>query len=111
MSDRRKTGDQRKPIAETDLEAVVDLLRRGFPSRPQACWVEGFRRLAQRPLVPGASRFGYMLRHGERPVGTILMSTSMVPAQDALVRRCNLSSWYAEPEFRNFASLLVTTVV
>jgi len=111
MSDRRKAGVQRRAIEDADLDQVVALLRRGFPSRSRSYWVEGFRRQAQRPLVPGAPRYGYMLRSGAVPVGTILMSTSMVPERDTLVRRCNLASWYVEPEFRNFGSLLVTTVL
>ena len=111
MSDRRKAGVQRKAIEEADLESVVALLRRGFRSRSRSYWVEGFRRQAQRPPVPGAPRFGYMLRSGAVPVGTILMSSAMVPERDTLIRRTNLSSWYVEPQFRNFGSLLVTTVL
>ncbi len=110
MSDR-KAGVARKAIEEADLESVVALLRRGFPSRSQSYWVDGFRRLAQRAPVPGAPRFGHMLRSGAAPVGTILMTTAMVPERDTLVRRTNLSTWYVEPAFRNFGSLLVTTVL
>jgi hypothetical protein len=111
MSDRRKAGVQRRAIEETDLEAVVALLRRGFPSRPESFWVEGLRRMAQRPSVPGAQKFGYMLCQGEVPVGSILMSTSLVPVQHGSVRRCNLAAWYVEPRYRNIGSLLVTSAL
>jgi len=73
MSEPRKAGVQRRAIEEADLDQIVALLRRGFPTRSQSFWVEGIRRLAQRPPVPGAPRFGYMLRHDATPVGTILM--------------------------------------
>src|SRR5258707_903772 len=108
MSDRRKAGVSRKAIEEADLESVAALLSRGFPSQSKSFWLEGFRRVAQRPPVPGAPKFGYMLKHGEVPVGTILMSTSMVRSPHGLSRRCNLAAWYVEPRYRNYGSLLVT---
>jgi hypothetical protein len=61
--------------------------------------------------VPGAPKFGYMLKHGEVPVGTLLMLTSMVRSPRGLSARCNLAAWYVEPRYRNYGSLLVTTVV
>src|SRR5581483_5332559 len=111
MSDRRKAGVSRKAIEEADFESVAALLSRGFPSKSTSFWLDGLRRLAERPHVPGAPKFGYMLKHGDVPVGTILMSTSMVRSAHGLSRRCNLSAWYVEPRYRNYGSLLVTTAL
>jgi len=40
-----------------------------------------------------------------------LMFFSNVTTRTGTILRCNLSSWYVEPEFRNFGSLLVTTAI
>ncbi len=47
-----------------------------------------------------------MLEHHGRPVGVLLLISGPVRPGDN--RRCNPSSWYVEPEYRAFASLLVS---
>jgi len=95
-----------REIGEADLEAIADLLRRGFVGRSRHYWVQGLRRQAARAVPPGYPRFGYVLDHEGAPVGVLLLIyTSRGAGADADIR-CNLSSWYVEPAFRNYAPML-----
>lgn len=91
-------------IADGDLAAVADLLHRGFPGRPKRYWQDGLARQRVAPVPPGCPRYGYLLADGEVPVGALLL---LFAADDHGQVRCNLSSWYVEPAFRAFASLLL----
>jgi hypothetical protein len=91
-------------IEEHDIGAVVDLLVRGFPVRKREYWLRGLRRQATRPLPTDCPRYGYLLEHAGTPVGVILLLSA---AMDSGGVRCNLSSWYVEPEFRGHASFLI----
>jgi hypothetical protein len=111
-----------REITETDIDAVADLLARGFHWRPRAYWMQGLRRQAAREVPEGYPRFGYMVDHEGLPVGVLLLIYSTREddnAQDDNARKntasadgatgaiyCNLSSWYVEPPFRNYAALL-----
>lgn len=92
-----------------DLGAVAELLARGFPDRSPAFWRRALERLAGHPTPPGYARFGYVLEAGTALVGVLLtIHTDLGPR---LGIRCNLSSWYAEPGFRAFATMLVSAAV
>jgi hypothetical protein len=69
----------------------------------------GLRRQAGRDVPTGFPRFGYMLDLEGRPVGVLLL---IYTARDidggATSIRCNLSSWYVDPAFRNYAPMLTT---
>jgi len=97
-----------RQIDAGDLAAVAELLERGFPNRNQAFWQHALKELARREPPAGLPKYGYLLETGGRPVGAILMICSAVRAGDTLAPRCNLSSWYVEPAFRTYASLLVS---
>ena len=95
-----------REITEADIDAVADLLTRGFFGRSRDYWVQGLRRQATRDVPAGYPRFGYMLDQDGLPVGVLLLLYS-VRADDAETAiYCNLSSWYVEPPFRNYAPLL-----
>ncbi len=94
-----------RPIAEADLPAVVDLLVKGFADRTADYWRVGLARLAARPVPAGCPRYGIVLENGGRLVG-ILLTLWDDGARHGGVPRCNLSSWYVEPEFRAQAPLL-----
>lgn len=97
-----------RQIAESDLDAIADLLARGFPGRRRSFWTEGLARVAASPPAAGLPRFGFLLEHASAPVGVILtLCRESRDANDAPYMRCNLSSWYVEPAFRGYASLLV----
>jgi len=97
-----------REIAEADIEAVADLLARGFYGRSRDYWLNGLQRQAARQGPEGYPRFGYMLDHDGRPVGVLLLIYSFREAEGGAAIHCNLSSWYVEPAFRSYAALLIS---
>jgi hypothetical protein len=95
-----------REIADADLEAVAELLTRGFIGRPRQYWLQGLRRQAAGRVPDGYPRFGYMLDHDGMPVGVLLLLYSARNSGSETTIVCNLSSWYVEPAFRNYAPLL-----
>jgi len=81
-----------REILESDLDAIGDLLTRGFVHRRREYWLGGLRRQATRSLPSGVPRYGYLLENQGVPVGCLLMvySTRIVDGQAALF--CNLSN-------------------
>lgn len=96
-----------REIADADLPAIAALLTKGFPFRSNDYWRRGLARHAQRARPAGYPAFGYCLDHGGRPVGVILLLFSELTKEDGNVIRCNVSSWYVEPEYRMFGSQMV----
>jgi hypothetical protein len=99
---------RRRQIQEADLGAVAGLLARGFRFRSKSYWLRGLARMGARPVPAGCPRYGLLLESESRIIGAILTIYSNVPAEGAATIRCNLSSWYVEPEFRGYASLLAS---
>ena len=95
-----------REINEADIDSVADLLTRGFAGRSREYWMQGLRRQAGREVPQGYPRFGYMLDHQGGPVGVLLLLYSLRPCDGELAIHCNLSSWYVEPAFRNYAPML-----
>jgi hypothetical protein len=95
-----------REITSTDLDAIADLLARGFGGRPRDYWMAGLRRQAERDVPKGYPRFGYMLDHDGMPAGVLLLIYTDRGDSNAPEIRCNLSSWYVEPAFRNYAPML-----
>jgi hypothetical protein len=93
-----------RQIGEADIGAVADLLTRGFVGRRRDYWLAGLRRQAVRAMPQNYPRFGYMLERNGTPVGVLLLLYTA--RGDGSEIRCNLSSWYVEPESRNYAPLL-----
>lgn len=95
-------------IEDTDAERVVGLLTRGF-ALPRRFWEDVIAYLATRAVPPGAPRFGLLLESDGAAVGAILQIFSSLPASEGApaTLRCNVSSWYVDPEFRSYAPLLV----
>ncbi|MEA2917675.1 MAG: hypothetical protein QOJ15_9756, partial [Bradyrhizobium sp.] len=88
------------------MDAVAELLTRGFAGRSRDYWMRGLRRQAAREVPNGYPRFGFMLHHDGVPVGVLLLLySSRITAAEPTIQ-CNLSSWYVEPAFRNYAPLL-----
>ena len=88
------------------MDAVAELLTRGFVGRSLEYWMQGLQRQAACEVPDGYPRFGYMLHNDGRPVGVLLLlyTSRMIGAETAI--QCNLSSWYVEPAFRNYAPML-----
>jgi hypothetical protein len=99
---------QRRQIQEADLGAVAELLAHGFRLRRKSYWLRGLARMGTRTVPAGYPRYGLLLEEKGRIVGAILTIYSSVPAAGGFAIRCNLSSWYLEPEFRGYAPLLAS---
>jgi hypothetical protein len=95
-----------REISETDIDAVADLLTRGFYGRPRDYWMQGLRRQAEREVPAGYPRFGYMIDNSGVPAGVLLLLYSVRSDGAESAIYCNLSSWYVEPAFRNYAPML-----
>lgn len=68
--------------------------------------MQGLHRQAAREVPNGYPRFGYMLDNDGAVAGVLLLLyTSRGDGSDAAIQ-CNLSSWYVDPAFRNYAPLL-----
>lgn len=95
-----------RPILETDFAAVATLLSRGFPRRNFQVWWHSLERLKRLEHPPGLPQYGYLLESDNAPVGVLLFLWSRTT--DGIGFRCNLSSWYVEPNFRTYASLFTS---
>lgn len=95
-----------REIIESDAGAIADLLTRGFVGRSRDYWIQGLRRQAFRPVPEGYPRFGYMLDDGGTPVGVLLLIYTARKDGEETAIQCNLSSWYVDPAYRNYAPLL-----
>lgn len=95
-----------REIERADLPAIVDLLTRGFAGRARDYWMEGLRRTSVREVPEGFPRFGYVLDHDGTPVGVLLLIYAARDDGGGTCIRCNVASWYVEPDFRNYAPML-----
>jgi hypothetical protein len=95
-----------REISETDIDAVADLLTRGFFGRSRGYWMQGLRRQAEREVPNGYPRFGYMIDNNGVPAGVLLLIYTARTDGAGTAIYCNLSSWYVEPAFRNYAPML-----
>jgi hypothetical protein len=97
-----------REILDSDLQAIADLLTRGFVHRSRDYWMRGLQRQSARPLPANAVRYGYLLESQGVPVGCLLLiySSKMIDGEAATF--CNLSSWYVDPAFRNYAALFAS---
>jgi hypothetical protein len=100
-------GVRCREISPADLDAVADLLTTGFPRRKRNYWVAALRYLKERDAPEGFPRYGYMLAHGDRIAGVVLLIFTAGMNGRAGSIRCNISSWYVTPELRALGPLLV----
>lgn len=99
-----------RQIDEDDLAPIIELLTRGFPHRGRLFWIRALGRLRDRPTPSGYPRYGYMLENCGVAVGVVLMLFNAHPFQGKARIRCNLSSFYVDPEYRGYAALLALSV-
>jgi hypothetical protein len=97
-----------REILDSDLDAIGDLLTRGFQHRSRDYWMRGLHHQSVRPLPPGAPRYGYLLEDNSGPVGCLLMIYSSKIIDGEIATCCNVSSWYVDPAFRNYAALFAS---
>jgi hypothetical protein len=97
-----------REIGLADLDRLADLLTKGFyPSRREN-WVRRIERLSQHRTPPGFPKYGYLLECNDTLIGVNLVIYSSFPVNGEPRIRCNDSSWYVEPEFRSYASMLAS---
>jgi hypothetical protein len=97
-----------REIQDSDLDAIGDLLTRGFVHRSRDYWMLGLHRQGTRSLSPDLPRYGYMLEHQGAPVGCLLLIYSSKIIDGEAATCCNVSSWYVDLEFRNYAALFAS---
>ena len=97
-----------REIQESDVDAIADLLTRGFVHRSREYWMLGLRRQGARSLPEGAPRYGYLMESDGKPVGCLLLIYSAKAIDGEATICCNVSSWYVDPEFRNYAALFAS---
>jgi hypothetical protein len=97
-----------REIQDSDLDPIGDLLTRGFVHRGRDYWMRGLHRQGTRSLSPDVPRYGYMLEHQGAPVGCLLLIYSSKIIDGEAATCCNVSSWYVDPEFRNYAALFAS---
>jgi len=98
-----------RQILDSDVNDLVELLTRGFaPRRSRLFWRDVMARLAVHATPPAMPRYGYMLDDGRGPVGVLLLVSATMSTGEA---RGNVSSWYVDPGFRAYASLLVSRAI
>jgi hypothetical protein len=93
-----------RQIREPDLDAVADLLTRGFPDRTRNYWTSALATLGARPAPEGCPEYGYVLEADGVLVGVQLLIFAEIGGRV----RCNVSSWYVEPGHRGHAALLAS---
>jgi hypothetical protein len=97
-----------REIRPGDLDAIGDLLTRGFAHRDREYWMRGLRRQGMRSLPPDAPRYGYLLENEGAAVGCLLLISSNKTIDGEIATFCNVSSWYVDPLFRNYAALFAS---
>jgi hypothetical protein len=98
-----------REIAGSDTASIINLLTKGFnPEGSRDYWPTALERLSAHPTPPGLPKYGYLLENDGVPIGVLLMIFSSLLIDDAINLRCNVSSWYVEPEFRGYAPLLAS---
>jgi hypothetical protein len=95
-----------RQICEADIPAIATLLTRGFPRRTRVFWLRALEQLRRREPPPDLPKYGYLIESDGVPVGEVLLICSTMRANDTVTTRCNLSSWYVEPNFRTYATVL-----
>jgi hypothetical protein len=98
-------------ISAGDIGAIADLLARGFPGRPRDYWMQGLIRQSEREVPEGYPRYGYVLKHEDKPVGVLLVLFTATYFKDIREVRCNVASWYVDTPFRGHAPRLVKTAM
>jgi hypothetical protein len=97
-----------REIDDGDIPAIVALLAKGFPIRSRSFWNQTLEAMKRRSVPAGFPRFGQLLACDGAAVGVILQIFSAAGVGTATAARCNLSSWYVQPEFSCYAALLIS---
>lgn len=97
-----------REILSKDLVGVVALLQRGFAERQLTYWERGLQRMQAHATPLGFPKYGYLLEANDTAVGVVLIIFSCVTVAERIDLRGNVASWYVEPMFRSYASMLTS---
>ncbi|HEX4409297.1 MAG TPA: acyl-CoA acyltransferase [Xanthobacteraceae bacterium] len=97
-----------RQIEQGDVAAVAELLIRGFPNRSRQFWYHALDQLSRREPPHGLPKYGYLIDVDREVAGAILLICAEIEADGKMAPRCNLSSWYVDPDYRAYAPLLVS---
>jgi hypothetical protein len=95
MTVRKKLAGELAPITDVDLPAVAEFLHANLNDR-----VPWERVCSTAPWKVAAPNHGFLLRDGERVVGTLLALYSERFLAGRVERFCNLGSWCVLPPYR-----------
>jgi hypothetical protein len=95
-------------ITSDDRENVVKLLVEGFARRNFVYWQQAWDRLVLLDKPDGFDPLGYVLEVNSAMVGIILILAAKSLSQASSNKRANLSSWYVKPEYRSYATMLLS---
>lgn len=96
-----------RQIISADIDGIVNLLTSGF-GKHRDFWERALKRLSEHASPPDLPKYGYLLESEDAPVGVILLIFSSFPFHEQGEIRCNISSWYVKPEFRSYATMLIS---
>jgi hypothetical protein len=99
-----------RQIVEGDFDGLATLLNKAFSCWSHGYWLDGLAHMRDRQSPQGFPRYGFLLESGGRIVGVILTIFTAVGEGEARKVRCNVSSWYVEPEFRGHGSPMISQV-
>jgi hypothetical protein len=99
-----------REIHAEDVSNVVDLLTHGF-ARDRCYWTRALTRLTDHPTPPELPKYGYVLDVGGTLVGVVLLIATTVYVNGERHNRCNVSSWYVEPAYRSYGSILAMRAI
>jgi hypothetical protein len=97
-----------RQICHADIPAVVNLLAAGFKDHSSQFWRQALMLLTDHPTPAGLPKYGYLLESNGAVVGAILLIFSKLGSGNAAAIRCSVSSWFVEPSFRSYATLLAS---
>jgi hypothetical protein len=97
-----------RQICQTDIPAVVNLLAAGFKDQSSEFWQQALMKLTDHSTPIGLPKYGYLLESNGAVVGVILLIFSELGSGTAAAIRGSVSSWFVEPSFRSYATLLAS---
>ena len=100
-----------RQITEADFDSIATLLARGFPTHNREFWLTALQQLRRRSPPFELPKYGYVLEADDLIVGVILVISSTRRVNGRISARCNLSSWYVEPNYRSYAAMFRSLVI
>lgn len=102
-------SDVRMRLAtEHDKEDMIKLLVEGFPLRNARYWQVAWHRLTELAQRSAQPVLGHVITVEGKLVGLVLYIERPSNSPDGSTRYVNLSSWYVKPDYRSFATLLLS---